>query len=208
MSPYTAKIVNYSGIEPVRFGGSQESEEDITGDYITYGSYQVEILEDVPRNPYDDNLFFTGEDGRTYYASADYEVLTGIDVSAWQEDIDWQLVAQQDIDYVMLRVGYRGYTEGNIRLDPYFYQNIEGALAAGLEVGVYFFSQAVTVEEALEEARFVLDCIAGYDISFPVVFDWSRSQVIMRVRTAFQHRYFAMRQMLFAQKSKLRAIRR
>ncbi len=166
------EIVNYSGIEPVRFGGSQESEEDITGDYITYGSYQVEILEDVPRNPYDDNLFFTGEDGRTYYASADYEVLTGIDVSAWQEDIDWQLVAQQDIDYVMLRVGYRGYTEGNIRLDPYFYQNIEGALAAGLEVGVYFFSQAVTVEEALEEARFVLDCIAGYDISFPVVFDW------------------------------------
>ena len=119
------EIVNYSGIEPVRFGGSQESEEDITGDYITYGSYQVEILEDVPRNPYDDNLFFTGEDGRTYYASADYEVLTGIDVSAWQEDIDWQLVAQQDIDYVMLRVGYRGYTEGNIRLDPYFYQNIE-----------------------------------------------------------------------------------
>ena len=53
------EIVNYSGIEPVRFGGSQESEEDITGDYITYGSYQVEILEDVPRNPYDDNLFFT-----------------------------------------------------------------------------------------------------------------------------------------------------
>ena len=61
----------------------------------------------------------------------------------------------------------------------------EGALAAGLEVGVYFFSQAVTVEEALEEARFVLDCIAGYDISFPVVFDWSRSQVIMRVQRPF-----------------------
>lgn len=165
------ELVNHSGIDPIRFG-SQDEDEDVSDNYITYGSYQVEILEEVPRNPYDDNLFFTGEDGRTYYASNDYEVLTGIDVSAWQEDIDWQLVARQGIDYVMLRVGYRGYTEGNIKLDPYFYQNIEGALAAGLDVGVYFFSQAVTVEEAVEEARFVLDCIAGYDISFPVVFDW------------------------------------
>ena len=165
------EIVNYSGINPIRFGAQED--ETVTDDhYITYESYQIEILEDVPRNPYDDALFFTGEDGRMYYASENYEVLTGIDVSAWQEDIDWQLVAEQGIDYVMLRVGYRGYTEGNIKLDPYFQQNIEGALAAGLDVGVYFFSQAVTVEEALEEARFVLDSIAGYDISFPVVFDW------------------------------------
>ena len=167
------EIINHSGIDPIRFGGQEEPEEEDPDDhYITYGSYQVEILDDVPRNPYDDERFFTGEDGRMYYASEDYEVLTGIDVSAWQEDIDWQLVAQQGIDYVMLRVGYRGYTEGNIKPDPYFQQNIEGALAAGLDVGVYFFSQAVTVEEALEEARFVLDSIAGYDISFPVVFDW------------------------------------
>ncbi len=168
------KIINYSGIEPVRFGAQDNGpdSEEPTGEYITYGSYQVEILEDVPRNPYDDERFFTGEDGRMYYASEDYDVLTGIDVSAWQEEIDWQLVAQQGIDYAMLRVGYRGYTEGNIKLDPYFQQNVEGALAAGLDVGVYFFSQAVTVEEALEEAAFVLECIEAYEISFPVVFDW------------------------------------
>ena len=163
-------IINYSEAEIIRFGGQEE--EEISGNYITYGSYQVEILEEVPRNPYEDERFFRGSDGRIYYDSDEYDVLTGIDVSAWQEDIDWELVAQQDIDYVMLRVGYRGYTEGNIMLDPYFYQNVEGALAAGLDVGVYFFSQAVTVEEALAEAEFVLDAIAGFDISFPVVFDW------------------------------------
>ncbi|MDD6274825.1 MAG: GH25 family lysozyme [Clostridiaceae bacterium] len=165
------EIVNFSGIDPIRFG-SQEEDAKVTGDYITYESYQIEILQDVPRNPYDEELFFKAEDGRTYYASGDYEVLTGIDVSAWQKDIDWELVAQQGIDYAMLRVGYRGYTEGKINEDPYFRQNIEGALAAGLHVGVYFFSQAVTEEEAVEEARFVLDCIAPYDITFPVVFDW------------------------------------
>ena len=72
----------------------------------------------------------------------------------------------------MIRLGYRGYTEGEIGLDPYFLRNIEGAQAAGLDVGVYFFSQAITKDEAVEEAKFVLNWIEGYELDYPIFFDW------------------------------------
>ena len=76
------------------------------------------------------------------------------------------------VDFAILRVGGRGYTEGGLYADTKFEQNLQGALDAGLEVGVYFFSQAITVKEAEEEARFVLDKIRGYALTGPVVFDW------------------------------------
>ena len=72
----------------------------------------------------------------------------------------------------MIRVGYRGYEQGGIYEDTYARANLQGALDAGLDVGVYFFSQAVTVEEAIEEANVVLDLIKDYKITYPVVFDW------------------------------------
>jgi GH25 family lysozyme M1 (1,4-beta-N-acetylmuramidase) len=72
----------------------------------------------------------------------------------------------------MIRCGYRGYTKGVITKDKYFTKNIRGALNAGLEVGVYFFSQATNVWEAEEEADYVLQAIRGYNVTYPVVFDW------------------------------------
>ena len=72
----------------------------------------------------------------------------------------------------MIRLGYRGYSQGVIMPDKNFEQNLRGALNAGLEVGVYFFSQAVSVWEAEEEAQYVLDAIQGYDVTYPVAFDW------------------------------------
>ena len=98
----------------------------------------------------------------------------GVDVSAHQGEIDWERVADAGIDFAMIRAGYRGYTEGGIFQDEYFVQNMEGAIAAGLEVWVYFFSQAVDEEEAVEEARQVLEWITPYDVAWPVVFDWER----------------------------------
>ncbi|WP_051650790.1 glycoside hydrolase family 25 protein [Lachnoclostridium phytofermentans] len=68
-------------------------------------------------------------------------------------------------------MGFRGFNEGTLELDPYFVQNIEGAIKAGVSVGVYFFSQATTIEEAMEEADFVLEQIKDYKISYPVIFD-------------------------------------
>lgn len=97
----------------------------------------------------------------------------GIDVSYYQGNVDWNKVKESGIEFAIIRVGYRGYgKEGKLAEDKMFYQNIRGALNAGLKVGVYFFSQALTVEEAVEEADYVLERIRHYDITMPVVFDW------------------------------------
>ncbi len=96
----------------------------------------------------------------------------GIDVSSHQGDIDWNQVAQDGVEFAIIRVGYRGYgSEGKLMEDQKFDDNIKGASAAGIKVGVYFFSQAVTQEELLEEAELVLNKIAPYKIDCPVVYD-------------------------------------
>src|SRR5699024_10816934 len=96
-----------------------------------------------------------------------------IDVSSHQGEIDWQKVATSGVEFVFIRLGYRGYgSEGTLNLDPYFKQNLAGAKAAGLKVGIYFFSQAISVEEAREEAQFVLSYLAGTQLDYPVVYDW------------------------------------
>lgn len=102
------------------------------------------------------------------------ESVTGIDVSHWQKEIDWEQVKEAGVKFAMIRLGYRGYETGAIGLDSYAIDNLEGAIAAGLEVGVYFFSQALTPEEAEEEAYFVVEQLEPYAeyITMPVVYDW------------------------------------
>ena len=96
----------------------------------------------------------------------------GIDVSEYQPEVDWQQVKDYGVDFVIVRLGYRGYGEaGKLVEDSMFRSHVEGALAAGLDVGVYFFSQAVNQAEAEEEAQFVLERIRDYDIKGPVVYD-------------------------------------
>ena len=124
----------------------------------------------IAPNTYDGDAFVVKNGFLTYQGDAPSYV--GIDVSSHQGQIDWAQVAAAGVDFAMIRVGYRGYTVGSINKDAYFDYNIQNALANGLEVGVYFFSQATTEEEALEEARQTLDWIRGYDITYPVVFDW------------------------------------
>lgn len=111
--------------------------------------------------------------------SGEYQYLTdgqltshkGIDVSSHQGDIDWSLVAQDGVEFAFVRVGFRGYGTGKLVEDEKFEDNIEGAAAAGIKVGVYFFSQAVNEEEVLEEANLVLEKIEPYHLDCPVVFD-------------------------------------
>ena len=121
--------------------------------------------------PFDRSLFVADERGRISYKGEGYTCLTGIDVSEHQYDIDWQKVAADGIDFAIIRTGYRGYTSGGLYEDKYFRQNMEGALNAGLQVGVYFFSQATSRREAHEEAAFVLEQIKDYHVTLPVVFD-------------------------------------
>ncbi len=97
----------------------------------------------------------------------------GVDVCSYQGNIDWQQVAAAGVKFAIIRVGGRGWgPAGTLYLDEYAQSNYEGARAAGLKVGVYFFSQAITVQEAQEEARLVLDAIQGWQLEMPVVFDW------------------------------------
>lgn len=96
----------------------------------------------------------------------------GIDVSRFQETIDWSKVAGDGVEFAFIRVGYRGWgSSGRLVEDEYFEANMQGALKAGIKVGVYFYSQAITEEEAVEEANFVLERIAPYNVECPVVFD-------------------------------------
>ncbi|MCM1185882.1 MAG: Ig-like domain-containing protein [Lachnoclostridium sp.] len=95
----------------------------------------------------------------------------GIDVSKYNGNIDWNAVKNSGVSYVIIRVGYRGYTQGSLVDDSKFAANIKGATAAGLKVGVYFFTQAVDQVEAVEEASMVLERIKGYTISYPVFLD-------------------------------------
>ncbi|MEG1404045.1 MAG: glycoside hydrolase family 25 protein [Oscillospiraceae bacterium] len=108
------------------------------------------------------------------YTGRDYIPLRGIDVSEHQGVIDWEAVRGDGVEFAIIRAGYRGYSEGEIFEDAYFRSNIEGALAAGIKVGIYFFSQALNTEEAAEEAQFLLGLLENYDITLPVFFDWER----------------------------------
>ena len=99
----------------------------------------------------------------------------GIDVSKHNGSIDWNAVKAAGINFAIIRCGYRGSSSGALIVDPYYYANIAGALAAGINVGVYFFSQAVSEAEAIEEASMVLELISGYSLQMPVYIDVEKS---------------------------------
>lgn len=147
------------------------------GDFIflddpTYGRVWVPASLNVPKHTYD----YSGlelENGRyTYSENGEVISKTGIDISYHQGDINWDMVAADGIDFVIIRAGYRGYESGSLNADENFHAYIKGALNAGLKVGVYFYSQAVNTDEAIEEANFVMELINGYEIDYPVIFDW------------------------------------
>ena len=154
----------------------KEPEDPHKGQVYIYDGFDwiwMTPLEGVPANELTEESF-SSNDGRIEYTGTDYDVLRGVDVSEHQLDIDWKQVAASGVDYAYIRVGWRGYTEGGLFEDAYFERNIQGALDAGLHVGVYMFSQAVTVQEAIEEADFVLERIGKYNVTLPVVFDWEK----------------------------------
>ncbi len=111
-------------------------------------------------------------DENNYLKLIEGESLTGIDVSSYQQDIDFHAVKASGVDFVIVRLAYRGYETGRIVFDDDAMYNLAAAEDAGLDVGVYFFSQAISPEEAEEEAYFVLEAIKDYNITMPIVYDW------------------------------------
>lgn len=134
--------------------------------------YFLPLQEDLAYNTYVDDNFITEENGLVSYQE-NGETITkkGIDVSKYQGEIDWEAVKNDGVDYAIIRVGIRGYSEGGILEDEFFRQNMDGAAANGIPVGVYFFTQAVNEEEALEEANFVIEMLQGYSLTYPVYLD-------------------------------------
>lgn len=119
----------------------------------------------------------------SYMEGTQEEAKKGIDVSTFQGDIDWKKVKKSGIDFAIIRLGFRGYENGKIVLDSKFTDNIEGSLEAGLDTGVYFFTEALTEKEAIEEAEFVIENLKEYKINMPVVIDVEESANVEKTRT-------------------------
>lgn len=128
---------------------------------------------DIPRSVYGLEGF-ASENGRVTYEDEGWYTVPGLDVSSHQGGIDWQAVAGDGIGFAIIQAGYRGYSDGMCSEDEQFRANLSGAKAAGLETGVYFFSQAVNEEEAREEAAYVLGLLNGEALDLPVYYDWER----------------------------------
>ena len=118
------------------------------------------------------------EEAKSLYETSGTSI--GIDVSKWNYNIDWKKVANSGVEFAIIRCGYRGYGSGEILMDPFFEQNINGALKNGIKVGVYFFSAAINEQEAQEEARWVINVIKKYRITYPVVYDFEENKIRTR----------------------------
>jgi len=138
----------------------------------TFGQIYIPVYENVPACSYDLSAM-VHRNGYSFYTDNGSVVSKfGIDISAHQNTIDWKKVADAGVEFAIIRSAYRTYGGGELKADPKFKENIEGALANGIEVGVYVYSQAISVQEAIDEADFVLNQIKNYNITYPVVFDW------------------------------------
>lgn len=156
-----------------------ESSVDIErGKLLLYDSYVgyswVPIISGVKPNTYIKENFHVDDEYRmTYVQDGEESSYFGIDVSSYQGDIDWDAVRSDGVEFAILRIGVRGYgEEGIIKLDDKFFYNYDKAHKAGIDLGVYFYSQAISVDEAVEEAEFVLEQLDGRKLEYPVVFDW------------------------------------
>ncbi len=133
----------------------------------------VDILDTIKKNNLSvENIRLDEETGEIVYMDGETVVSKkGIDVSKFQGNINWKKVANDGVEYAFLRLGIRGYSTGEIVLDETFEDNVEEALDENIDVGVYFFTQAVNEREAIEEADFVIEALEPYDITYPVVID-------------------------------------
>jgi lysozyme len=126
--------------------------------------------ESLPANQFDWSKLYRDDKNRIQFDDGTTKAKFGIDVSIWQGKIDWEAVKADGVEFAIIRLGYRGYTEGKIYEDDRASYNLAEASKV-MPIGVYFFSGAINEEEAIEEANYVLQMIKGYPIDYPVVFD-------------------------------------
>lgn len=160
----------------------EKKEETVESDPSTDGKHTLVQTADgkeewvlispyLPKHEYDFTKLVCQSDLMKYYEDNKLVSYVGTDISKYQDYVDFVKLKKAGVDFVMLRVGARGYGSGQLVLDEYFTDNIKRASDAGLEIGVYFFSQAISADEAVEEANMVLENIKDYIITYPVAFD-------------------------------------
>ena len=181
------KLTDKSGKQLYVLGADGKYTEASASDYYKYDTFYVQTTRYTGWQTINGKVFFFNVDGKyvtgeqviqgaKYKFGSDGALVTGdgvfgIDVSKWNGTIDWNAVKNSGVNYVIIRCGYRGSSKGSLIEDPKFEKNIKGATAAGLKVGVYFFTQAINEVEAVEEASMVLGLIKNYKISYPVFLD-------------------------------------
>ncbi len=141
----------------------------------TYGQIWLPVLADVPLSTHPNERLKENPDTKRMHSfdeAGNHNAITGIDISAHNTVTDWNAVKADGIEFVMLRVGNRTYGGGEIRGDVKFHENYKAAKAAGLKIGAYFFSQAISEEEAAEEAIFTAQQLEGLSLDYPVAYDW------------------------------------
>ena len=140
-------------------------------DHTVDTSYGGLGLGEVPEMNIYQKSKFKKKNGLMKYNDDIYTSKAGIDVSTYQKEIDFDKVKKSGIDFVMIRIGYRAVKSGKIHKDELFEEHYRGAKEAGLDIGVYFYSEAINSKEAKEEAKFVIRNLRGKDITYPVAFD-------------------------------------
>ena len=122
------------------------------------------------RNPYDRYDFQDNQ--QNYLVLQNMTSSPGVDVSAFQGNINWSKVRASGIEFAIIRLGYRGYGSGKLVEDEYAKKNLSGAKAAGLKIGAYFFSQALNTKEVDEEIQFMLNILGEQSLDMPIILDW------------------------------------
>ena len=147
------ETVQYEPLEDIRYSIVQEKDINV--------EEEDSRVDEVYKDDTENTSFAENSDG----------VEVGIDVSAWQKEIDWEKVKASGVEFVIIRCGYRGAKTGALVEDSYFYKNLMGAKEAGVKVGVYFFTQAITETEAVEEASMVLALLGDTETEYPIFID-------------------------------------
>ena len=154
---------------------TKEDEEDTNHDTQTLitradGTEEwVELNENLAKNNYSKSRFVYKNPIMSYYLNGKEASWCGVDISSKQEGVDFKKLKKAGCDFVMIKVGGRGYSSGEIVLDEKLKDYMTGAKNAGLDIGVYFFSQAITEDEVEEEVETLLEAIKDYSVKYPVV---------------------------------------
>lgn len=154
--------------------GTEEDAKEKTYTFVDVyqNSYEAELDPRIPPCDYDKELFMKIGSRMTYEGDSRYRYRRGIDVSEFNGEIDWKKVKKAGMEFVFIRAGYRGYGDhAGLVEDKRFRENLEGASKAGLDIGLYFFSQALTPEEARQEAEYMVKLLDGRKVSLPLVCD-------------------------------------